>query len=95
MKGKCSFLVLLFLLLCPSSARLPSPLYGHSSPFVASKEDEFGGTALRGEVEKLHEERSMLLETIEDLKQTVEQTATAFPELDTTVSGVFVTYEQM
>lgn len=42
--------------------------------------------ALRGEVEKLHEERNMLLETIEDLKQTVEQTVT-FPELDTNVSN--------
>ncbi|KAI3362349.1 hypothetical protein L3Q82_012649, partial [Scortum barcoo] len=48
------------------------------------KEDEVGGTALREEVEKLHEERNMLLETIEDLKQTVEQTVTV-PELDTKV----------
>lgn len=42
------------------------------------------GTVLRAEVEKLHEERNMLLETIEDLKQTVEQTV-AGPELDTKV----------
>lgn len=38
------------------------------------------GTVLRAEVEKLHEERNMLLETIEDLKQTA-----AAPELDTKV----------
>ncbi|XP_018526021.1 ankycorbin isoform X1 [Lates calcarifer] len=44
--------------------------------------DEVRGTVLREEVEKLHEERNMLLETIEDLKQTVEQTVTG-PELDT------------
>lgn len=36
------------------------------------------------EVEKLHEERNMLLETIEDLKQTVEQTVT-LTEADTKV----------
>ncbi|XP_022617933.1 ankycorbin isoform X2 [Seriola dumerili] len=48
------------------------------------KEDEVRGTVLREEVEKLHEERNMLLETIEDLKQTVEQTV-AGPELDTKV----------
>ncbi|KAM6902710.1 ankycorbin [Xenentodon cancila] len=47
------------------------------------KEDEIRGSALREEVEKLHEERNMLLETIEDLKQTVE-TVTG-PELDTKV----------
>ncbi|XP_068190656.1 ankycorbin isoform X2 [Antennarius striatus] len=48
------------------------------------KNDEVRGTALREEVEKLHEERNMLLETIEDLKQTVEQMVT-LPELDTKV----------
>ncbi|XP_033502652.1 ankycorbin isoform X2 [Epinephelus lanceolatus] len=52
------------------------------------KEDEFRGTALREEVEKLHEERNMLLETIEDLKQSVEQTVTG-PELDTKVEQTF------
>lgn len=36
--------------------------------------------ALKEEVDKLHEERNMLLETIEDLKQTV-----SVPELDTKV----------
>ncbi|XP_028318835.1 ankycorbin isoform X1 [Gouania willdenowi] len=36
------------------------------------KEDEIRGTVLREEVERLHEERNMLLDTIEDLKQTVE-----------------------
>ncbi|XP_051269309.1 ankycorbin isoform X2 [Dicentrarchus labrax] len=52
------------------------------------KEDEVRGTALREEVEKLHEERNMLLETIEDLKQTVEQTVT-FPEVETKVEHSF------
>ncbi|XP_030291938.1 ankycorbin isoform X1 [Sparus aurata] len=52
------------------------------------KEDEVGGTALRVEVEKLHEERNMLLETIEDLKQTVEQTVT-LTETDTKVEHSF------
>ncbi|XP_031133712.1 ankycorbin isoform X2 [Sander lucioperca] len=53
------------------------------------KEDELvRGTTLREEVEKLHEERNMLLETIEDLKQAVEQTATS-PELDTKVEHSF------
>uniref|UniRef100_A0A1A7Y1X8 Retinoic acid induced 14 n=1 Tax=Iconisemion striatum TaxID=60296 RepID=A0A1A7Y1X8_9TELE len=44
------------------------------------KEDDFTGSTLKEEVEKLHEERNMLLDTIEDLKQTVE-TVTS-PELD-------------
>ncbi|XP_070706823.1 ankycorbin isoform X2 [Pempheris klunzingeri] len=35
------------------------------------KEDEVRGSALRDEVEKIHEERNMLLETVEELKQTV------------------------
>ncbi|TKS84571.1 Ankycorbin Ankyrin repeat and coiled-coil structure-containing protein [Collichthys lucidus] len=52
------------------------------------KEDEVRGTALKDEVEKLHDERNMLLETIEDLKQTVEQTGT-FPELDTKAEHSF------
>ncbi|XP_008288224.1 ankycorbin isoform X2 [Stegastes partitus] len=51
------------------------------------KEDEIRGTALREQVEKLHEERNMLLETIEDLKQTVD-TVTG-PELDTKVEQSF------
>ncbi|XP_028273003.1 ankycorbin isoform X2 [Parambassis ranga] len=51
------------------------------------KEDEIRGAALREEVEKLHEERNMLLETIEDLKQTVD-TATG-PELDIKVEQSF------
>ncbi|CAJ1070793.1 ankycorbin isoform X2 [Xyrichtys novacula] len=51
------------------------------------KEDEVRGSVLK-EVEKLHEERNMLLETIEDLKQSVEQTGT-FPELDTKVEHGF------
>ncbi|XP_063334733.1 ankycorbin isoform X3 [Pelmatolapia mariae] len=48
------------------------------------KEDEIRGTALKEEVEK---ERNMLLETIEDLKQTVE-TVTG-PELDTKAEQSF------
>ncbi|XP_042565325.1 ankycorbin isoform X2 [Clupea harengus] len=38
------------------------------------KEDELRSMALKEEIEKLQEEKSMLLETIEDLKQIVEQT---------------------
>ncbi|XP_034402946.1 ankycorbin isoform X1 [Cyclopterus lumpus] len=52
------------------------------------KEDEVKGATLRQEVEKLHEERSMLLDTIEDLKQSVEQTVTG-PELETKVEHSF------
>ncbi|XP_068429655.1 ankycorbin [Clinocottus analis] len=52
------------------------------------REDEVKGTTLREEVEKLHEERSMLLDTIEDLKQSVEQTATG-PEMETKVEHSF------
>uniref|UniRef100_A0A8C2X133 Retinoic acid induced 14 n=1 Tax=Cyclopterus lumpus TaxID=8103 RepID=A0A8C2X133_CYCLU len=43
-------------------------------PTLYINEDEVKGATLRQEVEKLHEERSMLLDTIEDLKQSVEQT---------------------
>ncbi|KAJ4925836.1 hypothetical protein JOQ06_008022, partial [Pogonophryne albipinna] len=50
------------------------------------KEDEVRGTTLRAEVEKLHEERTMLLETIEDLKQSVEQTG---PDPETKVEQGF------
>ncbi|XP_037340437.2 ankycorbin isoform X2 [Pungitius pungitius] len=52
------------------------------------KEDAVKGTTLREEVEKLHEERNMLLETIEDLKQSVEQTLTG-PQLETRVEHSF------
>lgn len=64
--------------------------------FLILKEDEVRGTALREEVEKLHEERNMLLETIEDLKQSVEQTVTG-PELDTKVTNdcIYVTDEHI
>uniref|UniRef100_A0AAQ4QQD8 Retinoic acid induced 14 n=1 Tax=Gasterosteus aculeatus aculeatus TaxID=481459 RepID=A0AAQ4QQD8_GASAC len=50
------------------------------------KEDAVKGTTLREEVEKLHEERNMLLETIEDLKQSVEQTG---PQPETRVEHSF------
>lgn len=53
------------------------------SPPLISKEDDFTGAALKEEVEKLHEERNMLLETIEDLKQTVE--IVTGPELEVKV----------
>uniref|UniRef100_A0A8C1XW54 Retinoic acid induced 14 n=1 Tax=Cyprinus carpio TaxID=7962 RepID=A0A8C1XW54_CYPCA len=46
------------------------------------KEEELKSAVLKEEIEKLHEEKSMLLETIEDLKQIVEQT-----ELKTEHSG--------
>ncbi|XP_024917756.1 ankycorbin [Cynoglossus semilaevis] len=48
------------------------------------KEVEVEGTTLRDQVEKLHEERNMLLDTIEDLKQTV-----TGPELDTRAEHSF------
>ncbi|XP_067279320.1 ankycorbin isoform X2 [Pseudorasbora parva] len=38
------------------------------------KEEELKSAVLKDEIEKLHKEKSMLLETIEDLKQIVEQT---------------------
>ncbi|XP_056587436.1 ankycorbin isoform X2 [Triplophysa dalaica] len=38
------------------------------------KEEELKSATLKEEIEKLHEEKSMLLETIDDLKQIVEQT---------------------
>ncbi|KAA0719977.1 Ankycorbin Ankyrin repeat and coiled-coil structure-containing protein [Triplophysa tibetana] len=38
------------------------------------KEEELKSAMLKVEIEKLHEEKSMLLETIDDLKQIVEQT---------------------
>ncbi|KAM4527447.1 ankycorbin isoform 2-T2 [Odontesthes bonariensis] len=53
------------------------------------KEDDIRGTALRGEVEKLHEERNMLLETIDDLKQMVE-TVSGPPEVNKTASASLV-----
>ncbi|KAL6097034.1 rai14 [Pungitius sinensis] len=56
------------------------------------KEDAVKGTTLREEVEKLHEERNMLLETIEDLKQSVEQSVEQTltgPQLETRVEHSF------
>ena len=38
------------------------------------QEEELRSVAMKEEIEKLQEEKSMLLETIEDLKQIVEQT---------------------
>ncbi|KAM3599360.1 uncharacterized protein V6R79_004417 [Siganus canaliculatus] len=71
-----------------ASTGSPSSNKGETPKRLNYKDDEVRGTALRQEVEKLHEERNMLLETIEDLKQTVDQTVT-FPELDTKVEHGF------
>ncbi|XP_026090625.1 ankycorbin-like isoform X1 [Carassius auratus] len=54
----------------------------HSSKRFDYKEEELKSAVLKEEIEKLHEEKSMLLETIEDLKQIVEHT-----ELKTEHSG--------
>uniref|UniRef100_A0A668AB99 Retinoic acid induced 14 n=1 Tax=Myripristis murdjan TaxID=586833 RepID=A0A668AB99_9TELE len=51
-------------------------------------EDEVRGASLREEVEKLQEEKSMLLETINDLKQIVEQTAVTGTEPEAKVSSL-------
>ncbi|XP_036973131.1 ankycorbin isoform X2 [Acanthopagrus latus] len=71
-----------------TSAGTPASNKSDAPRSFSYKEDEVGGTALRVEVEKLHEERNMLLETIEDLKQTVEQTVT-LTEADTKVEHSF------
>ncbi|KAM8829068.1 ankycorbin isoform 2-T5 [Spinachia spinachia] len=52
------------------------------------KEDAVMGTTLREEVEKLHEERNMLLETIGELKRSVDQTLTG-PQPETGVEHSF------
>uniref|UniRef100_A0A8C1ZK42 Retinoic acid induced 14 n=1 Tax=Cyprinus carpio TaxID=7962 RepID=A0A8C1ZK42_CYPCA len=77
----------------PQSAGIISPPYftptetplsskSDSSKRFDYKEEELKSAVLKEEIEKLHEEKSMLLETIEDLKQIVEQT-----ELKTEHSG--------
>ncbi|XP_051733671.1 ankycorbin isoform X5 [Ctenopharyngodon idella] len=69
----------------PQSAGIISPPYftptdtplsskSDSSKRFNYKEEELKSAVLKDEIEKLHEEKSMLLETIEDLKQIVEQT---------------------
>ncbi|XP_013888886.1 ankycorbin, partial [Austrofundulus limnaeus] len=67
--------------LTPSST--PASYKGDTPRRFIYKEDDFIGAALKEEVEKLHEERNMLLETIEDLKQTVE--IVTGPELEVKV----------
>ncbi|XP_061590263.1 ankycorbin isoform X2 [Cololabis saira] len=67
----------------PSVMSTPASNKSDTSMRFNYKEDDIRESAMREEVEKLHEERSMLLETIEDLRQTVE-TVTG-PELDTKV----------
>uniref|UniRef100_A0A3Q3AC98 Retinoic acid induced 14 n=1 Tax=Kryptolebias marmoratus TaxID=37003 RepID=A0A3Q3AC98_KRYMA len=66
-----------------TSTSTPASNKGDTPKRFNYKEDDFTGPALKEEVEKLHEERNMLLETIEDLKQAVE--TVAVPELDTKV----------
>ncbi|XP_056288739.1 ankycorbin isoform X3 [Pseudoliparis swirei] len=66
----------------PKKRKAPPP------PISPPQEDEVKETTLREEVEKLHEERSMLLDTIEDLKQSGEQTATG-PQLEKKVERSF------
>nr|XP_055035379.1 ankycorbin isoform X2 [Misgurnus anguillicaudatus] len=56
----------------PTSTPLSSK--SDSSRRFNYKEEELKNAELKEEIEKLHEEKSMLLETIEDLKQIVEQT---------------------
>ncbi|XP_061119122.1 ankycorbin isoform X2 [Conger conger] len=52
-----------------------TPVSSKSTPRKFNyQEDELKSAVLRDEVEKLQEEKSMLLETIEDLKQIVDQT---------------------
>ncbi|XP_015796392.3 ankycorbin isoform X1 [Nothobranchius furzeri] len=63
-----------------TSTSTPASSKGDTPKRFNYTEDDFTGSALKEEVEKLHEERNMLLDTIEDLKQTVE-TVTS-PELD-------------
>ncbi|XP_030625502.1 ankycorbin [Chanos chanos] len=58
--------------LTPSETPLSSK--SDSSKRFNYKEEELKGGVLKEEIEKLQEEKSMLLETIEDLKQIVEQT---------------------
>ncbi|XP_056146686.1 ankycorbin isoform X2 [Lampris incognitus] len=65
-----------------SPAPMSTPLSSKSDPSKTFnyKEDEARGAVLRDEVEKLQEEKSMLLDTIEDLRQIVEQTPVTGPE---------------
>ncbi|XP_008422280.1 ankycorbin isoform X3 [Poecilia reticulata] len=71
----------------PSST--PAPNKGDTPKRFNYKEDEFSGLPLK-EVEKLHEERNMLLETIEDLKQTVETVTVPQLEVEHTASAALV-----
>ncbi|XP_059397679.1 ankycorbin-like [Carassius carassius] len=77
----------------PYSTPTESPLSSksHSSKRFDYKEEELKSAVLKEEIEKLHEEKIMLLETIDDLKQIVEQTelkaSTAQPDKKTDHSG--------
>ncbi|XP_058473460.1 ankycorbin isoform X1 [Solea solea] len=64
----------------PSLLTSPGTIGSDTPKRFSYKEVEVQGTTLRQEVEKLHEERNMLLETIEDLKQMV-----TGPDLETKV----------
>ncbi|MED6293272.1 Ankycorbin, partial [Characodon lateralis] len=74
--------------LTPTST--PASIKGDTPKRFNYKEDEFTGLPLKEEVEKLHEERNMLLETIEDLKQTVETVTVPELEVEHSASGALV-----
>ncbi|KAM4720377.1 ankycorbin isoform 2-T2 [Anableps anableps] len=72
-----------------TSPSTPASNKGDTPKRFNCKEDEFTGLPLK-EVEKLHEERNMLLETIEDLKQTVETVTVPQLEVEHTASAALV-----
>ncbi|XP_076020248.1 ankycorbin isoform X2 [Genypterus blacodes] len=81
----------------PSGLSSPSNLNSSGTPASGKsdtqnrfnyKEDEVRGSALREEVEKLQEEKNMLLEAIEDLKQSAGQKV-AGPDPDTKTEQSF------
>ncbi|XP_034048051.1 ankycorbin isoform X2 [Thalassophryne amazonica] len=57
-----------------TSTGTPASTKSDSPKRIDCKEDEFRETVLKDQLERLQEEKNMLLETIEDLKHTVEQT---------------------
>ncbi|XP_021179203.2 ankycorbin isoform X1 [Fundulus heteroclitus] len=73
-----------------TSTSTPASNKGDTPKRFNYKEDEFTGSPLKEEVEKLHEERNMLLETIEDLKQTVETVTVPHLEVEHTASAALV-----
>ncbi|KAM4532781.1 ankycorbin [Fundulus diaphanus] len=73
-----------------TSTSTPASNKGDTPKRFNYKEDEFTGSPLKEEVEKLHEERNMLLETIEDLKQTVETVTVPQLKVEHTASAALV-----